>query len=398
MNLDPRPHGFPDGTRHHADAKSADARRRGKLRRVAALVRKEGRQVVRDPSSIAIGIMLPVILILLFGYGLSLDVKDVRVALVLDDRSPDATELAAGFQMSRYFIATYATSMQQARELMLDRKVDGILHVQSDFSRRLALGNAEVQLLVHGTDANRARIIQAYSEAAIGAYFARRAAAGDPISAGPINVQSQLWFNSANESRWFLVPGLIVLVMTLIGAMLTALVMAREWEHGTLEALFVTPVRSDEILLGKTIPYFILGMIGFALCVLAAKFLFHVPLRGSIWVLTGASMLYLLVALGIGLLISAVVKSQFVASQVAILVTFLPAMMLSGFLFDLRSMPAALRFVTYALPARYYVALLQTVFLAGDVWSVILPNTAVLGAMAVLLAILTRGITRKRLA
>jgi ABC-2 type transport system permease protein len=398
VSLDHRPQSFPDGTRHHADAKSADAHRRGKLRRVAALVRKEGRQVVRDPSSIAIGIILPVILILLFGYGLSLDVKDVRVALVLDDRSPDATELAAGFQMSRYFIATYATSMEQARELMLDRKVDGILHVQSDFSRRLALGNAEVQLLVHGTDANRARIIQAYSEAAIGAYFSRRAAAGDPVSAGPINVQSQLWFNSANESRWFLVPGLIVLVMTLIGAMLTALVMAREWEHGTLEALFVTPVRSDEILLGKTIPYFILGMIGFALCVLAAKFLFHVPLRGSIWVLTGASMLYLLVALGIGLLISAVVKSQFVASQVAILVTFLPAMMLSGFLFDLRSMPAALRVVTYALPARYYVALLQTVFLAGDVWPVILPNTAVLGAMAVLLAILTRGITRKRLA
>ena len=374
------------------------AHRGGKLRRVAALVRKEGRQVVRDPSSIAIGVVLPVILILLFGYGLSLDMKDIRVALVLDDRSAEATEMAAGFQMSRYFIATYVNSMEQARELMLNRKADAILHVQSDFSRRLALGNAEVQLLVHGSDANRARIIQAYSEAALSTYLGRRAAAGDPIAAGPINVQSQLWFNSANESRWFLVPGLIVLVMTLIGAMLTALVMAREWEHGTLEALFVTPVRADEILLGKTIPYFLLGMIGFALCVVATKFLFHVPLRGSIWVLTGASMLYLLVALGIGLVISALVKSQFVASQVAILVTFLPAMMLSGFLFDLRSMPAPLRMLTYALPARYYVALLQTMFLAGDVWPVILPNTAVLGVMAVLLAILTRGITRKRLA
>jgi ABC-2 type transport system permease protein len=174
--------------------------------------------------------------------------------------------------------------------------------------------------------------------------------------------------------------------------------MAREWEHGTLEALFVTPVRADEILLGKTIPYFLLGMIGFALCVLAAKFLFHVPLRGSLWVLTGASMLYLLVALGIGLLISSLVKSQFVASQVGVLVTFLPAMMLSGFLFDLRSMPPALRVVTYALPARYYVAILQTIFLAGDVWPVIVPNTAVLGVMAVLLAIATRGVTRKRLA
>jgi ABC-2 type transport system permease protein len=369
-----------------------------KLRRVISLVRKESRQVVRDPSSIALGIVLPVILILLFGFGLSLDVKDIRVALVVDDRSADATEMAAGFQLSRYFIPSYVNSMEEARQMMLYRKVDGILHVQSDFSRKLALGNAEVQVLVHGTDANRARIMQAYSEAAIAEYLARRAAAGDPVAAGPVNVQSQLWFNAANESRWFLVPGLIVLVMTLIGAMLTALVMAREWERGTLESLFVTPVRADEILLGKTIPYFVLGMIGFTLCVVAAKFLFHVPLRGSLWVLTGASMLYLLVSLGIGLLISAVVKSQFVASQVGVLVTFLPAMMLSGFLFDLRSMPPALRLITYVLPARYYVAILQTIFLAGDVWSVILPNTAVLGGMTLLVAVLTRGVTRKRLA
>jgi len=379
-------------------APAGPVHRSGKLRRVVSLVRKEARQVIRDPSSIALGVVLPVILILLFGYGLSLDVKDIRVALVVDDRSADATEMVAGLQLSRYFTASYVNSMQEARDLMIHRKVDGILHVQSDFSRRLALGNAEVQVLVHGTDANRARLMQGYAEAAIGEYLARRAAAGDPVAAGPVNVQSQLWFNSANESRWFLVPGLIVLVMTLIGAMLTALVMAREWEHGTLESWFVTPVRSDEILLGKTIPYFLLGMIGFALCVVAAKFLFHVPLRGSVWVLTGASMLYLLVALGIGLLISALVKSQFVASQVGVLVTFLPAMMLSGFLFDLRSMPPALRIITYALPARYYVAILQTVFLAGDVWPVILPNTAVLGGMTVLLAILTRGVTRKRLA
>jgi ABC-2 type transport system permease protein len=395
MSADAAPAHRPQSAKQ---AKDRAPHRGGKLRRIASLVRKEGRQVVRDPSSIAIGVVLPVILILLFGYGLSLDVKDVRVALVIDDRSAEATEMAASFQLSRYFIARYVNSMVEARELMLNRKVDGIVHVQSDFSRRLAPGNAEVQILVHGTDANRARIMQGYAEAAIGEYLARRAAAGEPVVAGPINIQSQLWFNSANESRWFLVPGLIVLVMTLIGAMLTALVMAREWEHGTLEALFVTPVRSDEILLGKTIPYFLLGLIGFVLCVLAAKFLFHVPIRGSLWVLTGASMLYLLVSLGIGLLISSLVKSQFVASQLALLVTFLPAMMLSGFLFDIRSMPAALRLVTYVLPARYYVALLQTVFLAGDVWTVILPNAAMLVAMAAVLAILTRGVTRKRLA
>lgn len=368
------------------------------LRRVWTLVRKEARQVVRDPSSIAIGIVLPVLLILLFGYGLSLDVKNVPVAIVLEDPSPDATELAASFQLSPYFNARLMASMVQAQELMLARKVDGIVRIRPDFSRRLKLGDAEVQILVHGTDANQARIIQSYAQGAVGQWEARLAAEGKPIPVGPVALQSRLWFNETNESRYFLVPGLVVLVMTLIGAMLTTLVMAREWERGTFEALFVTPVRAEEILLGKTIPYFALGMVGLALCLLAAKFLFHVPFRGSLWVLTGVSMLYLLVALGIGLLISSAVKTQFVASQLTMLITFLPAVMLSGFLFDLRSMPVVVRLITYVLPARYYVALLQTVFLAGDVWSVILPNAAVLAGMVAAIIFLTRGVTSKKLA
>jgi ABC-2 type transport system permease protein len=175
------------------------------------------------------------------------------------------------------------------------------------------------------------------------------------------------------------------------------MVMAREWERGTLEALMVTPVRSDEILLGKTLPYFLLALIGFALCVLSARFLFHVPLRGAAWVLLGASMLYVLVALGIGLLISSWVKNQLVASQLTMLATFMPAFMLSGFLFDLRSPPAVVQLISYALPARYYVALLQTVFLAGDVWSVIVPNTLALAAMAAALGLGSRAAMRKTL-
>ena len=234
--------------------------------------------------------------------------------------------------------------------------------------------------MLRGSDANSARIIEGYVEGAVGALgrAARRSRTGrvSNAAAGPVQVQARLWFNEANDSRYFLVPGLVVLVMTLIGALLTAMVMAREWERGTLEALFVTPVRSDEILLGKTLPYFLLALMGFGLCALSAEFLFHVPLRGSLWVLFGASMLYTLVALGIGLLISSAVKSQLVASQLTMLATFMPAFMLSGFLFDLRSMPAAVRLVTYLLPARYYVALLQSVFLAGDVWSVIIPEHA----------------------
>ena len=369
-----------------------------KARRVLALVRKEGRQVMRDPSSIAIGVVLPLLLIVLFGYGLSLDVTNVPVAVVLEDPSPEATELAARFQLSPYFDARLDTSMPLARQLMLERRVDAIVRIRPDFARRLSLGDSEVQILVHGTDANRARIIQTYAQGAVGQWAVRRAADGKDVLSGPVNVQNRLWFNEANESRYFLVPGLIVLIMTLIGAMLTALVMAREWERGTLEALFVTPVRADEILLGKMIPYFALGMIGLVLCIVSAKFLFHIPFRGSVSVMAGTSMLYLLVALGIGLLISTIVKNQFVASELALLVTFLPALMLSGFLFDLRSMPTPVWLITYVLPARYYVALLQTIFLAGNIWSVILPNAAVLGCMAALLLFLTRRATQKKLA
>jgi ABC-2 type transport system permease protein len=369
-----------------------------KLRRIWALIRKESFEVVRDPSSIAIGIAMPVVLVLLFGYGLSLDIKNVPVAVVMEDSSADARELVAGFQLSPYFDARLTTSMPYAQQLMLERKVDGIVRIRSDFSRNLAMGDVQVQILVHGADANTARIIQTYAQGAVGQWSARRAAeGGTTVNAGAV-VRNRLWFNEANDSHYFLVPGLVVLIMTLIGALLTALVMAREWERGTFEAMFVTPIRSEEILVGKTTPYFVLGMIGLLLCILSAKFLFHVPLRGSVLVLTGVSVLYLLVTLGTGLLISSVTKSQFIASQVAITGTFLPAMMLSGFLFDLRSMPAAIRTITYILPARYYVALLQTIFLAGDIWSVIVPNAAVLAAMAAGLLLLARVATQKKLA
>jgi ABC-2 type transport system permease protein len=368
-----------------------------KLRRVRALVRKETLQVLRDPSSIAMGVILPLILILLFGYGLSLDVKNVPLAVVIDETSDEAVGLLASFQLSPYFKPQISRSMVLAQQLLLEEKVDGIVRIPSDFVRQLNAGHADLQLIVHGGDANRARIIQGYVQGAAGAWSAQRAAQGKSANNAQVILQTRMWFNEADNSSYFLVPGLIVLVMTLIGALLTAMVMAREWERGTLEALLVTPVRSDEILFGKTLPYFLLGMIGLAVCVLAAKFLFHVPLRGGLWVLLGASMLYMLVALGIGLLISSWVKNQLVASQLTMLVTFMPAFMLSGFLFDLRSMPAAVRLITYVLPARYYVALLQTVFLAGDVWSVIVPNTLVLAAMAIILALGSHAMMRKRL-
>jgi ABC-2 type transport system permease protein len=369
-----------------------------KLRRTRALIMKETRQIVRDPSSIAIGAVLPLILILLFGYGLSLDVKNVPIAVVIEFPTPEAVDFAAGFQLSPYFHPFMMRSMPTAQQQLLEHRVDGILRIPADFSRHLVAGDAEVQLIVHGGDANRARIIEGYVQGIVGVWATRLASQGSANPAQPVNVQARMWFNEANDSSYFLVPGLVVLVMTLIGGLLTAMVMAREWERGTLESMFVTPVRSDEILLGKTLPYFVLALFGFALCVLSAKFLFHVPLRGSMWVLLGASMLYVLVALGIGLLISSWVKNQLVASQLTMLVTFMPAFMLSGFLFDLRSMPTVVRMITYVLPARYYVALLQSVFLAGDVWSVIIPNTLILAAMAAALALGSRAVMHKTLA
>jgi ABC-2 type transport system permease protein len=368
-----------------------------KLRRILALTRKETRQILRDPSSIAIGIVFPLMMILLFGYGLSLDVTKVSVAIVDQDNSADSAGLIAAFRLSPYFKLTVPRSMAEATTLVLTRKVDGILRIPSNFSRRWHGDAAEIQILVDGTDANQARIMQGYAAGPVSLWSATQQGLGTSVVAGPAIVVSRVWFNEANDSHYFIVPGLIVLVMTIIGGFLTAMVVAREWERGTLEALFVTPMRAGEFLISKFVPYFGLGTIGFVLCLLAALFLFHVPLRGSLSLLCLASMVYLVVALGIGLLVSTLVKSQFLASQLAMLLTFLPAMMLSGFIYDLRSMPAAIRAITYVLPARYAVALLQTLFLAGNVGSVIWLNIGVLAVMAAGLLLATRLATHKNI-
>jgi ABC-2 type transport system permease protein len=251
--------------------------------------------------------------------------------------------------------------------------------------------------MVNGVDANTGRIIQGYLEGAWGNWLAQYAAAQGQALKLPVQVEQRIWFNPGLRSRDFLVPGLLAVIMTLIGALLTALVVAREWERGTMEALLVTPVRVREILLGKLIPYFFLGMGGLLLSVAMTVFLFDVPLRGSLWVLLTTSALFLLAALGMGLLISTVARDQFIAGQVAILSTFLPAFLLSGFIFDIGSMPAPIQVITHAIAARYFVAILQTVFLAGNVWSVIGVNALALVLIATFFLTLVRRRTRKRL-
>jgi ABC-2 type transport system permease protein len=367
--------------------------------RVAALTRKEFRQLLRDPSNLAVGILLPIMLILLFGYGLSLDVRNAPVAVVLEDHSPQAQDAISGLRRSPYLSPLLPGSMRAAEQLMLEHRVDAIVRLGPDFSSRLAAGDSVIQLIVHGGDANRARIVSGYVQGALAQSGLRQLdrLGHTDAGAGQVVIEQRMWFNSANTSTWYLVPGLIVLIMTLVGAFLTALVMAREWERGTLEALFVTPVGPTEILLGKIIPYFCVGMVGLALCLLAARWLFHVPMRGSLALVIAVSMLYLLVALGLGLVISAATKSQFLASQFALVLSFMPALMLSGFLFDLRSVPAPIRIVGQLLPATYYIELLKTLFLAGNVWPLIARDTAVLALYAALLLGLARFTTRKKL-
>lgn len=372
--------------------------------RLAALTRKETRQLLRDPSSIAIGILLPIILILIFGYGLSLDVRNAPVAVVMEDASPTAARAVSGLQLTPYISPVVVASMHEAEALMRERAVDGIVRVPGDFSRRQAAGDARIQVVVHGADAAKANIILRYVGGAIAQEGLRRtdqsgsARAPDAGPAtGTVTIEQRLWFNSANTSTWYLVPGLIVLIMTLVGAFLTALVMAREWERGTFEALFVTPVRPVEILLAKIIPYFCIGMVGLALCLLAARFLFEVPMVGSLAVLVVSAMLYMLVAVAVGLLISSVTRNQFLASQVALITAFLPSLMLSGFLFDLRNVPLVVRIVGQLLPATYFMELIRTLFLAGTVWPMVFRNCAILLAYAVVLLALARLVTRKRL-
>ena len=370
----------------------------GFIRRFSALLRKEVRQMLRDRSTLAVGLMLPAVLILLFGYGLSFDVKNAPVAVVLEDSSPSAREVLAGLEGSSYLAPVWTTSMVEAERRMRDGEVRAIVRVPADFSRRLAAGQAQVQLLLNGVDSNTAAAVDGYVGGAIATWAQQKAdRAGSKSGAGGVELVQRMWFNEASTSTWYLVPGLIALVMTLIGAFLTSLLIAREWERGTLESLFVTPVRPLEIVLAKLAPYLLVGAIDLALCLLAAKFLFHVPMRGSLWVIVFASLLYLTVSLLLGLFISGKTRNQFQASQVALLISFMPALMLSGFIFDLRNVPVVVQAVSQLLPATHFVGLIKTLFLAGDNWPMILRDCAILSLYALVLTGAVRRTLRKTL-
>jgi ABC-2 type transport system permease protein len=370
----------------------------GAIRRLRGLLRKEFLQILRDPSAIAIAFLLPAVLLLLFGYGVSLDAKNIPVALVVENPDPLAASFIGKFVQSPYFQPRRFATFGAAEAAMAAREVQGIVWLRGDFARRaLSVGAAPIGVFVNGVDANNARIVEGYVQEVWANWLAAQAAADGDRSPIPVSLQPRIWFNPAIRSRDYLVPGLIAVNMTLTGALLTAMVIAREWERGTMEALMVTRVTIREILLAKLLPYFALGMGGMVATVVIGVWLFAVPLHGSLWVLVATSALFLLAALGMGLLISSFARNQFVAGQIAIIITFLPAFILSGFVFDIGSMPAAVRVVTHVVAARYFVSILQTVFLAGNVWSVIVPNAAALAVMAVMFLGAARLIARKRL-
>jgi ABC-2 type transport system permease protein len=366
--------------------------------RLRGLIRKEFLQIVRDPSSIAIAFLMPIFLLLLFGYGVSLDSEHVPVALVVEQPNAETSDFAASFHQSLYFDPVVFTNTREAEQAMMAGRVHAVVVLRQDFAKRLRQANgAPIQLIVNGVDANSARLVSGYVQGVWGKWLEHYAQKRGQKFEAPVQMEQRVWFNSELRSRNFLVPGLVAMIMTLIGALLTAMVMSREWERGTMEALLVTPLSMSEVIVGKLLPYFILGMGGLALAVSMALFLFGVPLRGSLWVLIVASALFLVTALGMGLLISTIARSQFVAGQLALITTFLPAFLLSGFIFDIGSMPPVVQFITHIVAARYYVAILQTVFLAGNVWSVILPNALGLVILALVFLGLTWRKSRKRL-
>ncbi|MFT5701830.1 MAG: ABC-2 type transport system permease protein [Desulforhopalus sp.] len=367
------------------------------MMRLRGILLKESLQILRDPSSIALALVMPLVLLFIFGYGVTLDAEYVPVAVVADEYSTMSADLVKRFELSPNFTVFLVKTAAEAEELIDKRKVDGIIRIQDDFSAKLKSGSpAQVQLIVNGIDANRARLIQGYVRAVLGQWSVIRRERGDAAASPLVSIDQRVWFNEEVESRNFMVPGLITLIMTLIGILLTSLVVAREWERGTMEAMLVTPLRRIDILLGKIIPYYLLGMLGMSLSVGVAVAVFEVPFRGSIGALFLLSSFFMLASLGFGLLLSAAIRIQFVAAQVSIVAGFLPAFFLSGLIFDLESTPCFIQIISHVVPARYFVSISHTLFMAGDVWSVLLPNGLVLAGMALFfISMAYRKITKR---
>lgn len=339
------------------------------LIRLKALIHKEAIQLLRAKSSLAIGLLLPIILILLFGYGLSFDLSNGRVAVVIEQPSPQTQQIVAGMQGSPYLTVQQFFAMPEAITAIKNDEVDAILVIPANFEAEQLQGRGKLQLLSNGRSTSIASSMQSYVSGTISNTLNLQVERQNSTATqATVSIEQRMWFNESANSTWFLVPGLIVLVLTLIGAFLTGLLIAREREQGTLEALFVTPVRPLELVIAKLTPYLVIGLIDIVVCLIASSLLFEVPMRSSMLSILSACFLYLLVSLLLGLTISGFAQNQFQASQIALLASFMPAMMLSGFVFDIRNLPFVIQIVSQILPATHFMSLIKTLFLGGDDW------------------------------
>ncbi|AJJ21069.1 MULTISPECIES: ABC transporter permease [Yersinia] len=368
-------------------------------RRLRALCRKETRQILRDPSSGLIAFVIPLLLLFIFGYGINLDSSKLHVGILMEQQSKPAQDLANAFASSPYISPQISDNRQALIQAMQAGKIRGLIVIPNDFAQQLARpeSKAPIQVITDGSEPNTANFVQGYAQGVWQIWQQQQAQnlgqKNDPL----IEIQVRYWFNPAAISRHFIIPGAITIIMTVIGAILTSLVIAREWERGTMEALLSTQVTRSELLLSKLIPYYALGMIAMTLCMAVSVFILDVPFRGSLWILFVMTSLFLASTLGMGLLISTITRNQFNAAMVALNAAFLPAVMLSGFIFEIDSMPAIVRAVTYIIPARYFVSSLQTLFLAGNIGTVLVINLLFLVASATVFIGLTAWKTNRRL-
>jgi ABC-2 type transport system permease protein len=374
--------------------------RKGRIRRVRALLKKEFFQIIRDPSSLMITIFLPLLLIFIYGSGVSLDLDHLRVGLVLEDTAPDATSFAKSLTDSTYFDVKIVRDKRELHDDLTRGLIRGFFVVPSYFTqyRERPDKMAPIQVIADGSETNTANFVMTYAWGVFRNWLMQEGIEGGFSSEIPlIQVQTRIWYNEELKSRFFLLSGSLAIIMTLIGALLTALVVAREWERGTMEALISTTVSIRELVIAKVIPYFFMGMVSMIMCVGVSIIFYDLPLRGSFLLLMLVSALFLLCSLGLGLMISTITKNQVLAYQITLIVGFLPAYILSGFLFEIGSMPKWIQIITYVIPAKYFVQSLQSIFLVGNVWSLIVYNMIPIVLLAALFFTVTAFKTAKRL-
>lgn len=349
-----------------------------------ALIKKEIKQILRDPSSIIIAFVLPLISILIYMYGINLDSVRVTMGIKNDDPTPEVATLVKSFGHSKYVNSIYFDNLKDIETAIIRSKIKGAVIIPNDFSTKLARGqNADLLIITDGSEVNTANYVQSYALSIANSWLMTSKYAGS-VKSPSVSAEVRTWYNPDLNSHYFIVPGSIAITMTLIGILLTSLVVAREWERGTMEAMLSTSVKTIHIVLGKYIPYFILGMLSLIFNIFLCVVIFQIPFRGSYLVLLVVSGLFLFTSLGIGLNVSSVLKNQFLASMVAMSVGFMPALMLSGLMFPINSMPVFFQHLTRILPPRYYVSFVESEFMAGGVKSIRLENAIYLTILGLL--------------